>query len=94
MPKLISEAHKRKAKIHGLGFTNLAWLPKCHFDSVDSTAWTNGNRFGFLYHFDGKTMQKTPVPKGKRFASDVTKMVALNNYTEWIKFQQYAKTHL
>lgn len=91
-PQMISEAHKRKAKIHGLGFTSLDWLPKCHFDSVDSTAWTTGNRFGFVYQFNGKTMIKHDVPKGKRLAD--SRKVALINYTEWIKFQKYAERNL
>lgn len=91
-PSMIKEAHRRKCKIHGLGFTNLQWLPKCHFDSVDSTAWTTGNRFGFVYKFDGKTMKKIDVPKGKRLAD--SRKVALINYTEWIKFQKYAENHL
>lgn len=91
-PMMISEAHKRKAKIHGLGFTSLDWLPKCHFDSVDSTAWTTGNRFGFVYQFNGKTMIKHDVPKGKRLAD--SRKVALINYTEWIKFQKYAERNL
>lgn len=91
-PKMIQEAHKRKAKVHGLGFTNLALLPKVHFDSVDSTAWTTGNRFGFVYQFNGKTMVKIDVPNGKRLADP--RKVALINYTEWIKFQKYAEDHL
>lgn len=91
-PQMISYAHKRKAKIHGLGFTSLEWLPKCHFDSVDSTAWTTGNRFGFVYQFNGKTMIKHDVPKGKRLAD--SRKVALINYTEWIKFQKYAEMNL
>lgn len=91
-PAMIKEAHKRGCKLHGLGFTSLEWLPKCHFDSVDSTAWTTGNRFGFIYNFDGKTMKKTDCPPGKRLADG--RQVALINYTEWIKFQKYAETHL
>lgn len=91
-PGMIKEAHSRGCKLHGLGFTSLAWLPKCHFDSVDSTAWTTGNRFGFIYRFDGTTMQKMNVPKGKKLAD--SRKVALINYTEWIKFQKYAETHL
>lgn len=91
-PALIHEAHKRGAKVHGLGFTNLSYLPSIHFDSVDSTAWTTGNRFGFLYFFDGKTMQKKDVPKNHRIGDSRT--AALNNYTEWIKFQKWALTHL
>lgn len=91
-PALINEAHKRGAKIHGLGFTALNWLKTCHFDSVDSTAWTTGNRFGFVYKFTGKTMTKIDAPKGKRLGD--SRKVALINYTEWIKFQKYAETHL
>lgn len=91
-PIMINEAHKRGAKIHGLGFTNLKLLPKCHFDSVDSTAWTTGNRFGFIYHFNGKTMEKINCPKGKRLAD--SRKVALINYIEWIKFQKYAENNL
>lgn len=92
LPPLITEAHKRGAKIHGLGFTALEWLKKCHFDSVDSTAWTTGNRFGYLYYFDGHTMKKKDVPKGYRLGD--SRAAALNNYTEWIKFQKWAMEHL
>lgn len=91
-PKMIKEAHSRKCKIHGLGFTALKWLDKCHFDSVDSTAWTTGNRFGHLYKFDGKTVVKIDNEKGKRFAD--SRRAALINFTEWLKFQKWAVTHL
>lgn len=91
-PKLIAEAHKRGAKIHGLGFTNLALLPIYHWDSVDSTAWTTGNRFGYLYYFDGKSMKKKDASKGMKLGD--SRAAALNNYTEWIKFQKYAENHL
>ena len=91
-PTMINQAHQRKCKLHGLGFTALNWLKKCHFDSVDSTAWTAGNRFGYVYRFNGKTMEKTEVPKGKRIGD--SRKLALINYTEWIKFQKYAETHL
>ena len=92
MPWFIKEAHRRHTKIHGLGFTKLQKLPEYHFDSVDSTAWTTGNRFGYLYYFDGKTMQKKDTPKGYRLGD--TRKVALHNYVEWIKFQKWAITHL
>lgn len=91
-PSLISEAHRRGTKVHGLGFTALDWLKTCHFDSVDSTAWTTGNRFGFCYYFDGSTMRKKDAPKGHRLGD--SRRVALNNYTEWIKFQKYADKYL
>lgn len=92
MPWFISEAHKRGAKIHGLGYTKLEKLKRFHFDSVDSTSWTTGNRFGFVYKFNGRTMIKVDVPKGKRIADP--RKVALINYTEWVKFQRWADTHL
>lgn len=91
-PWFINEAHKRNVKIHGLGFTQLKLLPQYHFDSVDSTAWTTGNRFGFLYYFDGSTMQKREAPKQHRISD--SRAAALNNYTEWIKFQKWAVTHI
>lgn len=91
-PWFISEAHKRGSKIHGLGFTSLEGLTKYHFDSVDSTAWTTGNRYGYLYYFDGKTMKKKDAPAGHKLSD--SRAAALNNYTEWLKFQRYADTHL
>lgn len=91
-PWFIQTAHKNKAKIHALGFTSLDGIRQYHFDSVDSTAWTTGNRFGHLYFFDGKTMQKRDAPKGHRIKN--SQAAALHNYTEWIKFQQWAETHL
>lgn len=92
MPWFIREAHRNGAKIHGLGYTKMAKLEKFHFDSVDSTAWTAGNKFGFIYHFDGKTMQKIKVPQGKKLADP--RKVAFVNYFEWIKFQRYAEVCL
>lgn len=89
---LINEAHKKGAKIHGLGFTNLKGLEKYHFDSVDSTAWTTGNRFGGVYQFDGKTLIKHAKPKGCRMVH-YTK-VASHNFEQWIKFQKYAERWL
>lgn len=90
-PKLISYAHRHGAKIHGLGFTSLKYLPLCHFDSVDSTAWVSGNRFGHVYKFNGKTMTKIDKPIGMRVKN---KECAINNFIEWVKFSKYAENHL
>lgn len=92
MPWFIREAHKRGAKIHGLGYTKLSKLDKYHFDSVDSTAWTTGNRFGYIYKFQNGKMTKTDVPKGKRLGDP--RKVALINYIEWIKYQRWAENKL
>lgn len=92
MPWFIKEAHKRGAKIHGLGYTKLSKLHRFHFDSVDSTAWTTGNRFGYIYRFRNGKMGKIDAPKGKRLKDG--RKVALINYTEWIKFQKWAEANL
>lgn len=91
-PYLIGEAHKRGCKIHGLGFTNLDGLKKYHFDSVDSTSWTIGNRYGKIYKFTGTTMVHFDKPLGARLAD--SRAVALNNFVEWCKFQKYAEVNL
>ena len=91
-PWFITQAHKAGAKIHGLGFTALTCLPKYHFDSVDSTAWTTGNRFGAVYYFDGRTMRKLNKGEGQRLKD--SRAVAINNFNEWVKFQKYAEVKL
>ena len=75
-----------------MGFTSLDGLPKYHFDSVDSTAWLSGNRFGFLYRFNGRTIEWVKISAGKKMSD--TKKMALHNFTEWAKFQKYAEVHL
>ena len=91
-PWFIKEAHKRGTKIHGLGFTNLEGIKKYHFDSVDSTSWTTGNRFGAIYRFNGTTMEKFDKKDGQRLKD--SRAVAINNFNEWVKFQKYAETNL
>lgn len=88
----INTAHKYGAKIHGLGFTNLKGLEKYHFDSVDSTSWTTGNRFGAVYKFNGRTMEKVGKKEGQRLGD--SRAVAVHNFNEWVKFQKYAEKHL
>lgn len=92
IPWFISEAHKHKAKIHGLGYTKISNLKKYHFDSVDSATWTAGNRFGHIFHFAGDTIRQIPIPEGKRISKP--RELALINYVEWLKFQRWADTHL
>jgi hypothetical protein len=82
----ITEAHKAGAKIHGLGFTNLTWLEKLKWDSVDSSSWLYGNRSGVVYQFDGRTIQKHTGPVGARLKARET---AIHNFNEWVKFGEY-----
>ena len=92
-PYLIEEAHKRGAKIHGLGFSSIAELPKYHFDSVDSTRW-NSARFGGVEFFDGKGMRRVKAEEGMKMVGRKNPNVIRKSLTEWIKFQEYAETHL
>lgn len=91
-PYLIHEAHKRKCKVHGLGITGMTGITKYHFDTVDSTAWTTGNRFGGVYIFTGKEMKKIKPAKNQRMANP--RELAQHNFLEWVKFQKYAEVHL
>jgi hypothetical protein len=89
---LLQIARQNNTKVHGLGFTGLNGdLEKYKFYSVDSTAWIYGNRGGFLYHFNGKTLIKQKKPEGTRLKA---KDVAIHNFKEWVKFQRHAKVNL
>jgi hypothetical protein len=88
---LLKIAKENYCKVHGLGFTNLKGLEKYKFYSVDSTSWLSGNKFGSVYWFDGKTMQKKNKQEGQRVK---THEVAMHNFKEWVKFSKYAETNL
>jgi hypothetical protein len=89
----INHAHKNKAKIHGLGFTSTPWLKKLKFDSVDSTTWNVGGKFGNVVCFDleGFPTQKYKTDKTKRAK---TRELNIYNFNQWVKFQKYAKNNL
>lgn len=89
--RMLADAAARKCKVHGLGFTRLTLLHEYPFHSVDSSAWTTGNRFGHAYWFDGMTLRKVNAPPGKRVADP--KRLAMHNYEEWCKYASYVETH-
>ena len=84
----VNEAHRRGAKIHALGFTNLKGLEEFGFDSVDSTSWLAGNKFGYIYRFNGRTLEKIAKKEGQRLVE--ARKVIQHNFNEWKKFQKYA----
>ena len=86
--QLLFMAHKNNCKVHALGFTEIKTLHRYKFDSVDSTAWIYGNRGGFLYRFNGRTIDKIQKPNGTRLNS---KKAAIHNFKEWVKYQKYAE---
>lgn len=91
-PQFIKCAHERGAKIHGLGYTSLKGLHKYHFDSVDSSTWSAGNRFGHVFTFDGKTLVQRKRNPGERIADH--QALSLHNFLEWCKFADYAEKKL
>ena len=94
-PWFIRQAHAKGAKIHGLGFTSLAGLTRCHFDSVDSATWTVGDRFSNICRFECVKGEWSMTQKhlyGKR-CKDVAKLRQFN-FNQWVRFQEYAETHL
>lgn len=88
---LLQLAKENNCKVHGLGFTNLKGIQRYKFDSVDSTSWLSGNRFGSVYLFNGKTMTQKKKEKGQRVK---THLVAKHNFFEWVKFSKYAQQNL
>lgn len=91
LPWFVKEAHKRGAKIHGLGFTSTDALKRIQFDSVDSSSWSSSVRFGSMHVFTGDGI-KAFNRNGRRVAD--YKRAALHNFDEWVKFQKYAERSL
>jgi hypothetical protein len=88
---LLRMAKEKNCKVHGLGFTNLKGMEKYKFYSVDSTSWLSGNRFGGVYVFNGRTMEKHNKKNGQRVVTNAT---AIHNFEQWVKFSNYAEKNL
>lgn len=89
---LIQEAHKRNCKIHALGFTHLTEGRKYHFDSVDSSSWTGGGRYGSVYVYSNGQMRMQKRKENMR-VRDI-RGIDMFNFMEWLKYQRYAEVHL
>lgn len=90
-PWFIQEAHRRGCKIHGLGYTHIEGLHKNHFDSVDSTTWLVGAKYGNICRITpngGKQEHR----KGTRVIN--SRELARINFDEWLKLQWYAEKYL
>lgn len=91
MPLFIDKAHENNAMIHGLGFTQTRILDKYHFDTVDSSSWIGGQRYGQEHRFEDGIVKRIER-EGKRLVNYQSLMV--HNFNEWCKFQRYAENHL
>ena len=50
---MIEYAHSYNCKVHVLGYTQLKYLPYINTDSIDSSSWLGGSKYGHLYlYFD------------------------------------------
>lgn len=85
LPWFTKTAHKYGCKIHGLGLT-CRGIEKLGLDTVDSTSWLSGGRFGSLHQFDGEGI-KSVTFKNKR-AKDY-KQIDKHNLEQWMKYQKY-----
>lgn len=91
--KFVMDAAYKGCKIHGLGITGMTVLDKVPFYSVDSSSWTIGNRYKYIFYFkDGKILQKRNEINGKRIKNH--EALSFHNLKEWIKFSNYAKNEL
>lgn len=86
-PWFIDYAHKTGTQIHGLGYTDTKKLKQYPFDSVDSTSWSSGSRYGvsFEYRAEGMVGRKNIYPD-KRIDGA---MLDIHNLKVWT---QYAKS--
>lgn len=95
-PWFIRTAHEHGAKIHGLGYTSLTKLSQYHFDSIDSTTWNVGAKYGNVCRIilgqDGVTDQRQLHRPGTRVRD--SRELSKYNFVQWIKCQKYAEKHL
>ena len=87
----INIAHEHNTKIHGLGFTNVTQLKRYNFDSVDSTSWLSGSRFGTVYIWDSiqEKFKKYSKPKNKKTVDGFYRIADERNGKEWVRFGRY-----
>lgn len=69
----------------------MQYLKMIRFDTVDSTNWKSGGRFGQLHIFKNNTIKSISF-KNKRAKNH--KQIDAFNFLEWIKFQEYADKNL
>lgn len=86
MPYMVNYAHENNTEIHGLGYTALEKALRFGFDSVDSTSWLSGGRFGQIYKIKGCTL----VGKTEKLAGMKLDGKAANRYNMnmWARYAE------
>ena len=94
VPWFIDKAHENDCRIHGLGFTKTTILENYAFDSVDSSSFSAGGRYGTYQYFDPSLRQMKQVqrPAGTRMPNATALLV--HNFYEWVKYQKYARHNI
>lgn len=93
-PWFLNEAHKNNCKVHGLAFTSIPDLQFMNFDSIDSSSWTMGARFGHPFRFDGHDVQQYDCKRTETRQLAHNEIVKLNDYKAWQKLSQYYDTEM
>ena len=95
-PWFISKAHEAGAKIHGLGYTSLLNLTSLRFDSVDSTTWNVGAKYGNVCRIKIGRSGVFDACQAHRPGTRVinSRELAKFNFLQWIKAQHYAEKYL
>lgn len=91
-PWFINTAHKYNTMIHGLGYTDTTKLHKFRFDSVDSSTWTCGQRFGEYHYFKNDQIKRIVAGENRRMRKDSN--ILYRNFLEWKKMVHYADLYL
>lgn len=85
---LVNIAHKNGCKVHGLGYTRTCNInsKEVRFDSVDSTTWSAGSRFGGVFYIkNNKILRKDYNKKGYKIKN--IKGIDENNFKVCCMYQ-------
>ncbi|MDB9801079.1 hypothetical protein OAB94_01755 [Flavobacteriaceae bacterium] len=85
--KFVMSARNEGCKVHGLGITGMRTLAKVPFFSVDSSAWTAGNRYKTIFKFDGRYVKSVKTDlRNKRISNHLG--LATHNFKQWVDFSK------
>ena len=85
--RFVMSAKEYNCKVHGLGITGMRSLRKVPFHSVDSSAWTAGNRYKTIFNFDGKEVNSMKIDLSKKRISNHLNL-AIHNFKQWNDFSK------
>jgi len=92
--KMIEKKTKENnCNLHGLGVTSVKLLDKIDFDTVDSTAWNAGGRYGVFYYFDKGTIKLFDKNKfSEKFKNKAFRKLPREEITKWnlIQWKKYS----